>query len=68
MLIRRPAAPIAKTRSGLSIVSGETILFNDSTRIEKQSATRKTELTRAPRTSALTHPNVFLLMVLRRLS
>ena len=34
-------------------------LFKDSTRMEKQRATRNTELTKAPRTSALAQPNVF---------
>ena len=36
-------------------------LFNDSTNIEKQSANRKTLLTRAPSTSARAQPKVFLL-------
>ena len=35
-------------------------LLMDSIRMEKQRATRKTELTRAPNTSALAQPKVFL--------
>lgn len=35
-------------------------LFKDSTRIEKHKATRNTELTRAPSTSARAQPKVFL--------
>ena len=45
-----------------ALVPGMIILFIDSMRMEKHSASRKTALTRAPNTSARAHPNVFLLV------
>ena len=59
-LIRRPRKPTIKIKLGSCMSSGIRNLLTDSMRIEKHKAHKNTELTKAPRTSALAQPNVFL--------
>ena len=59
-LTTRPLTPTTSMSGGSCIVSGLQKRFTDSTRIEKQSAIKKTAFTNAPNTSARAHPNVFL--------
>lgn len=60
MLTINPITPTTRTKSGLCNFSGSTNRLKDSIKIEKHRARRKTALIRAPRTSALAQPNVFL--------
>lgn len=55
----KPEQPTYKISFGLWISSTSYRRFKASIKMEKQSATRKTALTRAPRTSARAQPNVF---------
>ena len=64
MLINKPPPPTPRISSGFFRCSGSTIRFIASMKIEKHNATRKTAFTSAPRTSALTHPNVLASMLL----
>lgn len=59
-LTSNPRAPTATRSSGSSIGSRSIKRLHASTVILKHSATRNTALTRAPSTSALAHPKVFL--------
>jgi hypothetical protein len=60
MLTNKPIIPTISTLKGSFNSLGSSKCSIDSRKMEKHKANKKTPFTKAPKTSARTHPNVFV--------